>query len=77
MEELGLPYDMAEVDVNGGATHTPEFLSINPKGKVPTLVQEDGSVLTEFGAIATWLGHQKGTRVSFLAIPSAAHASLK
>ncbi len=29
--------------------------SINPKGKVPTLVRDDGSVLTEYVAIATWL----------------------
>lgn len=39
----------------GGATRLPPFLAINPKGKVPILVRDDGSVLTEFGAIATWL----------------------
>jgi glutathione S-transferase len=30
-------------------------MAANPKGKVPTLVRDDGSVLTEFSAIATWL----------------------
>ena len=30
-------------------------MAVNPKGKVPTLVRDDGSVLTEFSAIATWL----------------------
>lgn len=60
LEELGLRYKTTKLDVHGGATHTPEFLSINPKGKVPTLVRQDGSVLTEFGAIATWLGLQYG-----------------
>jgi glutathione S-transferase len=30
-------------------------MTVNPKGKVPTLVRDDGSVLTEFSAIATWL----------------------
>lgn len=56
LEELGLPYRTVKIDVHGGGTHTEKFLAINPKGKVPTLVREDGSVLTEFGAIATWLG---------------------
>jgi glutathione S-transferase len=55
LEEIGKPYETERLDVGGGATHAPPFLSINPKGKVPTLVRDDGSVLTEFGAIATWL----------------------
>jgi glutathione S-transferase len=55
LEEIGRPYETEEIDVGGGATHAPPFLSINPKGKVPTLVRDDGSVLTEFAAIATWL----------------------
>jgi glutathione S-transferase len=56
LEELGPRYRTVRIDVHGGGTRSPEFLAINPKGKVPTLVREDGSVLTEFGAIATWLG---------------------
>jgi glutathione S-transferase len=55
LEEIGKPYETEKLDVSGGATHAPPFLSVNPKGKVPTLVRDDGSVLTEFGAIATWL----------------------
>jgi len=55
LEEIGKPYETEKLDVGGGATHAPPFLSINPKGKVPTLVRDDGSVLTEFAAIATWL----------------------
>ena len=55
LEEIGRPYETEKIDVSGGATHQPQFLAINPKGKVPTLVRDDGSVLTEFGAIATWL----------------------
>jgi len=56
LEEIGRPYETERIDVSGGATHEPWFQAINPKGKVPTLVLDDGSVLTEFGAIATWLG---------------------
>jgi glutathione S-transferase len=57
LEEIGLVYETEKVDVAGGETHKPEFKAINPKSKVPTLVRDDGSVLTEFGAIASWLAH--------------------
>lgn len=55
LEEIGRPYEAEKIDVAGGATAEPWFRAINPKGKVPTLVLDDGRVLTEFGAIATWL----------------------
>jgi glutathione S-transferase len=55
LEETGLPYETEKVDVAGGATREPPFLAVNPKGKVPALVRDDGSVLTEFPAIAYWL----------------------
>jgi glutathione S-transferase len=55
LEEIGEPYETEQLDVDGGATHRPPYLAINPKGKVPTLLRDDGSVLTEFGAIAQWL----------------------
>jgi glutathione S-transferase len=55
MEEIGAPYETEKLDVSGGATRRPPFSGVNPKGKVPTLVRDDGTVLTEFGAIATWL----------------------
>ncbi len=55
LEEIGKPYEAVKMDVLGGETHKPPFQAINPKEKVPTLVRDDGSVLTEFGAIATWL----------------------
>ncbi len=55
LEEIGKPYETEEIDVAGGAARKPPFSEINPKGKVPTLVRDDGTVLTEFSAIATWL----------------------
>ncbi len=58
LEETGLPYETEKIDVGGGATREPPFLAVNPKGKVPTLVRDDGSVLTEFAAIATWLARR-------------------
>jgi len=55
IEEIGLPYDLRIVDISKGEQKTPEYKAINPKGKVAALVRQDGSVLTEFAAIAMWL----------------------
>lgn len=55
LEEIGKPYDTVKLDVSGGDTKKPPFSDINPKGKVPTIVRDDGSVLTEYDAIAYWL----------------------
>jgi glutathione S-transferase len=55
LEEIGKPYGLKKVSLKDGEQYKPEFLSINPKAKVPTLVRDDGSVLTEFPAIASWL----------------------
>ena len=55
LEEIGKPYETKEIDVACGALHEPPFRDILPKGKVPALERDDGSVLTEYGAIAVWL----------------------
>jgi glutathione S-transferase len=55
MEELGKPYEGVAVNLREGAQFKPEFTSVNPKSKVPTLVDDEGTVRTEFPAIAFWL----------------------
>jgi len=55
LEEIGKPYELQKLDFQEGEQRKPEFLEINPKGKVPTLVRDDGSALTEFPAVAWWL----------------------
>lgn len=55
LEEIGKPYEAHKLDLRAGDQYKPEFTAINPKSKVPTLVRDDGSVLTEFPAVATWL----------------------
>lgn len=55
LEEIGKPYESQSVNLRAGEQRKPEFVAINPKSKVPTLVRDDGSVLTEFPAIAYWL----------------------
>lgn len=55
LEETGAPYEAVLVNLREGAQFKPEFTSVNPKSKVPTLERDDGSVLTEYPAIAFWL----------------------
>lgn len=55
MEEIGQDYDLKIVDFSKGEQKSPEYKALNPKGKVAALVRDDGSVLTEFAAIAMWL----------------------
>ena len=56
LEEIGKPYELARLNLAEGEQRKPEFAAVNRKGKVPTLVRDDGTVLTEFPAIAWWLG---------------------
>ena len=55
LEEIGKPYEAELVNLREGAQFQPAFTTVNPKSKVPTLIRDDGSVLTEFPAIAFWL----------------------
>jgi len=55
MEEIGKPYEGIAVNLREGAQFRPDFTAVNPKSKVPTLVRGDGSVQTEYPAIAYWL----------------------
>ncbi|ANH71830.1 glutathione S-transferase, N-terminal domain protein [Ralstonia insidiosa] len=50
LEELGADYELRPFDLTTGQHHTPEFLAINPLGKVPTLRHGD-VVVTEQAAV--------------------------
>ncbi|NLW95287.1 glutathione S-transferase family protein [Luteimonas wenzhouensis] len=52
--ELGVPHELRLLDFDRGEQKSPEYLAINPQGRVPTLVM-DGLVLTESVAIAMHL----------------------
>lgn len=58
LEEIGAPYDLKIVDFSKKEQKTPEYMALNPKGKVAALVRDDGSVVTEYAAIAMWLALQ-------------------
>jgi glutathione S-transferase len=59
LHKLDLPYRRIEMDIDSGATRTPEFLALNPDGRVPLLVLDDGTRLPESNAILAFLA--KGT----------------
>ena len=55
LTQLGVAFERVEVDIFKGETRTPEFLALNPNGRVPTLRLEDGSHLAESNAILCYL----------------------
>ncbi len=55
LEELGQDYEFILVDFNKGEPKSPEYLAINPAGKVPAM-QDGDLLLTESAAILTYLG---------------------
>ena len=54
LEEVGEPYELKVLSLEGQEHKTPEYLAINPQGRVPTLVHR-GRVITESGAINAYL----------------------
>lgn len=54
LEEVGEPYDIHLLKFSEGDQHKPEYLAINPQGKVPAL-RHKGVVFAEVGAICTYL----------------------
>ena len=59
LEELGVPHDKKKLDIQAGDTKKPDFLKINPNGKVPTIVH-DGVAIWESSAITMYLGETFG-----------------
>ena len=55
LEEAGAEYEYVAIDLRAGAGWKPEYLALNPGGKVPTLV-DGGLVLAESAAICTYIG---------------------
>jgi GST-like protein len=65
LEELGLPYEVHLIDFNKDDQKTPEFLSLNPNGKIPAILDPDGPggkplPLFESGAILQYLAEKTG-----------------
>jgi GSH-dependent disulfide-bond oxidoreductase len=65
LEETGLPYEVHLVDFDKDDQKTPEFLSLNPNGKIPAILDPDGPGgrplgLFESGAILQYLAEKTG-----------------
>ena len=65
LEEIGLPYEPHLVDIGKNETWGPEFLSLNPNGKIPAIIDPDGPdgqplALFESGAILVYLAEKTG-----------------
>jgi GST-like protein len=65
LEEIGLPYEPHTIDTSKNETRTPEFLSLNPDGKIPAILDPDGPggeplTLFESGAILVYLAEKTG-----------------
>src|SRR6202035_3623417 len=57
MEETGQPYERVLTDISKGAQKTPEYLAINPMGKVPAL-QDGEATLAEAAAICAYVAER-------------------
>ena len=65
LEETGLPYEPHLIDIGANETWTPEYLSLNPNGKIPAIIDPDGPGgrplgLFESGAILIYLADKTG-----------------
>src|SRR5919205_675693 len=65
LEEIGLPYEPHTINIGNDEQKTPEFLSLNPNGKIPAIIDPDGPGgkplgLFESGAILLYLAKKSG-----------------
>ncbi|MGE0095550.1 MAG: glutathione S-transferase N-terminal domain-containing protein [Alphaproteobacteria bacterium] len=65
LEELALPYKVHPIDIGKGDQFKPEYLAINPNGKIPSIVDPDGPdgkpiSVFESGAILIYLAEKTG-----------------
>ncbi|HLH86916.1 MAG TPA: glutathione S-transferase N-terminal domain-containing protein [Xanthobacteraceae bacterium] len=65
LEEIGLPYEPHTINIGKNESWTPEFLSLNPNGKIPAIIDPDGPNgkplgLFESGAILMYLARKTG-----------------
>lgn len=62
LEEMGLEYQVNQLDLMAGEQKLPEFISLNPNGRIPAIVDHDNDNFTVFesGAILIYLAEKTG-----------------
>jgi GST-like protein len=65
LEEIGLPYEPHTINIGANETWIPEYLALNPNGKIPAIIDPDGPGgkplgLWESGAILIYLAEKTG-----------------
>ncbi|PSC06176.1 glutathione S-transferase [Alsobacter soli] len=65
LEEVGMPYEPHFINIGANETWGPEFLALNPNGKIPAIIDPDGPGgkplgLFESGAILVYLAEKSG-----------------
>jgi GSH-dependent disulfide-bond oxidoreductase len=80
LEEIGLAYEPHFIDIGQNQTWGPEYLSLNPNGKIPAILDPDGPggeplALFESGAVLVYLAEKTGQLLS--ADPAARYQTLQ
>jgi GST-like protein len=60
LEEMGFPYEVVPIDMFKGEQHLPAYRALNPNGKVPAIVDDDGVIVFDSNAILLYLAEKSG-----------------
>lgn len=55
LEDIGVPFELIEIDLDRGQQRDPKYLKVNPHARVPTLVHDTDRVMYESAAISLFL----------------------
>ena len=74
LEEISAEHELQRIDMGKGEHTAAEYLEINPRGQIPAMALEDGTIITESAAISLHLADQHPEAVLLPAIGSSERA---